>query len=148
MTDTGGKELARRLIGTAERAQALVEEALEEAAQDVLRDQQALTPVDPSRPGPHVRDALTILATLENGRPGVRVGLPTADLANVFFWFRFLDAGTAGGTVTYRRRGSDKQHTMTVPARPALHILNNSLDANRDKIVAAVRAALDRALKG
>lgn len=96
------------------------------AAEFILDDMRAMTPIDRDNPDPHARDGLTILEI--EGDLILRIGLPTLQLANDFFWFRFLDSGTRGGVVTYRRNG--KVVEVNVPARVALRIMENALLKN------------------
>ncbi|RCK40492.1 hypothetical protein [Thalassospira xiamenensis] len=144
MPVTGTKEVVAALQhGIPSRIRENVEEALHKAAQLVLFDMEALTPIDASNPGPHARDGLTILAG--DGGLSYDIGLPTRDLAEDHFWFRFLDGGTKGGEVSYRRNG--RRFTMRVPKRPALRILERAMDGNRDEIERLIVQAIREALR-
>lgn len=143
MTVKGGREVAKRLTGFGAKARAFVDAALEDVADDMLQDMKARTPRDPASRGPHAVDALTVVKNPDG--EGYKIGLPTEDLVSDFFWFRFLDQGTAGGTVTYRTRRSTKRYEMAVPPRPALRILENTLDANRARLLERVEDAIEKA---
>lgn len=145
MTVTGGKQVARRLSALATQLRPRIARALEAGAQDMLVDMQRLTPRGPGGTDGRARDALTVDADDRELR--VRVGLPSRALVSDYFWFRFLDQGTAGGSVRYRNPGSAKVHTMTVPPRPALRILDTAYDLNRDRIEARLRAVVVDALR-
>lgn len=145
MPVTGGKEAAALLRAIPAAVELRVKFALEQAALIVLEDMRALTPRDPANPGPHARDGLTIRMA-ENGLRA-DIGLPTAGLASDYFWFRFLDGGTQGGEVTFRRRGGVQLFTMTVPARPALRIRERALEGNLGEVDRLVRAAVAEGLQ-
>ena len=137
-------EGADRVIAAFRRAPQAVrdrmKDALPDAAAPILNDMRFMTPVDPANPGPHARDGLVLI--VDDDGLTVRIGLPTAALASEYFWFRFLDGGTAGGEVTYRRAGSTTLHTMRVPARPALNIRQRALDGNLAEVERTLRAAI------
>ena len=117
-----------------------MKDALPDAAAPILNDMRVLTPVDGNNPGPHARDGLAMI--VDDDGLAVRIGLPNPQLASQYFWFRYLDGGTAGGEVTYRRAGSTTLHTMRVPARPALNIRQRALDGNLAEIDRTLRAAI------
>ena len=137
-------EGADRVIAAFRRAPEAVrqrmKDALPDAAAPILNDMRAMTPVDADNPGPHARDGLALI--VDDDGLTVRIGLPTAALAAAYFWFRFLDGGTAGGEVTYRRAGSTTLHTMRVPARPPLNIRQRALDGNLAEVDRTLRAAI------
>ena len=77
-----------------------------------------------------------------------RIGLVTAKAAADFFYARFLELGTKGGEVRYRRRGQGARwHTMQVPARPATPFMQPSLDMNRDDLERLVWEAIREGLR-
>ncbi len=144
MPVTGAKEVVAALsVRIPARIREYLEDALQRASFIVLQDMQGMTPIDGSNPGPHARDGLTVM--LDDGGLKSHIGLPTNDLNEEYFWFRFLDGGTKGGEVSYTRNG--KRHTMTVPARPAMRIRERALDANRDEIERLIVDAIRRALR-
>lgn len=135
---------ADRVIAAFRRAPELVrqriQDALPRAAQPVFDDMRAFTPIDPASPGAHARDGLTMI--VEDDGLKVSIGLPTVALASEYFWFRFLDGGTAGGEVSYRKAGSATLHTMRVPSRPAFRIRERALDGNIDEVERLLRQAI------
>lgn len=140
----GAKELVAALsIRIPARVREHVEDALKQASFLVLQDMQAMTPVDGSSAGPHARDALTVM--FDEGGLKTNIGLPTRDLSEDHFWFRFLDGGTKGGEVSYTKNG--KRFTMKVPKRSALRILERALDGNRDEIERLIAAAIRKAVR-
>lgn len=144
MPVTGTKELVAALsVRIPARIREYLEDALQRASFIVLQDMQAMTPTDGSNPGPHARDGLTVI--FDEGGLKSNIGLPTNDLNEEYFWFRFLDGGTKGGEVSYTRNG--RRHTMTVPARPAMRILERALDGNRDDIERLIADAVRKALR-
>lgn len=145
MPVTGGREAAAALRALPRRVEARIAEALEQAAGIVLQDMRALTPRDAANPGAHAADGLTVVFAEQGLR--AHVGLPTPELASDYFWFRFLDGGTRGGEVTYRRADAPgKLFTMRVPARPALRIRERALDGNLAEVDRLVRQAVAQAL--
>ena len=140
MPVTGADRVIAAFRRAPETVRQRIKDALPDAAAPILDDMRALTPVDAANPGPHARDGLTMI--VDDDGMTVRIGLPTADLASDYFWFRFLDGGTAGGEVTYRKAGSTTPHTMQVPARPALRIRERALDGNVDEVNRMLRAAI------
>ncbi|OSQ33815.1 hypothetical protein [Thalassospira sp. MCCC 1A01428] len=147
MAVTGGKELAARLNALPAKMQDHVADAVARAALSVLDDMKRLTPRDGANPGPHAADGLTVIYS-ENGLKAF-IGLPSDRLASDYFWFRFLDGGTKGGTVQYRKAGKPgKRFNMTVPARPALNILSRAVDANSDEARRLITAAVRKAMNG
>jgi hypothetical protein len=146
MPVTGGREVAAALRALPRAVEARVAEALEDAAGIVLQDMKARTPRDAANPGKHAADGLTVIFS-DSGLQA-RIGLPTAELASQYFWFRFLDLGTAGGEVTYRRADAPgKLFTMRVPARPALRIREVALDGNLPEVERLIRAAIAEGLR-
>ncbi|OSQ34363.1 HK97 gp10 family phage protein [Thalassospira sp. MCCC 1A01428] len=146
MTVTGGKQLAARLNALPDKMHDQVVEAVAKAALAVLDEMRRLTPRDSANPGKHAADGLTVVYS-ENGLKAF-IGLPSDALASDYFWFRFLDGGTKGGTVQYRKAGKlGKRYSMTVPARPALHIRDRAVDGAdvQQMISLAVRKALNEA---
>lgn len=139
----GAGEVIRKLNGIADDARQSVADALSEGATLILQDMQNFTPRDAANPGAHAVDGLTIVQEADGLK--VHIGLPTLEITSDYFWFRFLDGGTAGGEVTYRKDG--KRHTMNVPARPALHILDRARDGNIDEVERLVREALTEAMR-
>lgn len=143
MPVTGQKEVIAKLNRLPDIVRMKAAEALSEAAGIVLQDMKVLTPRDRANPGPHAADALTIVTSPDGLE--AHVGLPTADLASDYFWFRFLDSGTKGGEVRYWKRGADgsrKRHTMVVPSRPALRIRERAYEGNMDEVERLVRQAI------
>lgn len=143
MTVTGGKRITAALNALPARARENVEEAISKAAFMILADMKAITPRDPNS-RTHAADGLTVV--IADGGLSARIGLPTPDLTSDYFWFRFLDGGTRGGTFEYRLPGSTKLHRMNSPARPALRIRERSLDGNRDDVERLIRAAITQAI--
>lgn len=141
----GSDKLIAALNRMPKQVEAHVKEAIEAAAAQILLDMQAFTPQDPNSTD-HARDALAV--AFEESGLAARIGLPTATKAQEYFWFRFLDGGTKGGQVSYRRAGSTTRHTMTVPSRPALRIRERALDMNRDDIERLMKEAIMQALRG
>ncbi|MBO6542293.1 MAG: hypothetical protein JJ939_12055 [Alphaproteobacteria bacterium] len=126
------------LSGISQGIKGRVSDILEEAGALMLSDMKLLTPRDTANPGKHAVDGLTMV--IEGDGLRVLVGLPNDRLASEYFWFRFLDGGTAGGTVTYRKGG--KRFSMNVPARPALHILERAKDGRVQDVERLIRAAI------
>lgn len=144
MPVTGAKEVVAALsIRLPARLREYVEDALKQASFLVLQDMKALTPIDGSNPGPHAADGLTVVFDDQGLRS--YVGLPNSDLSEKYFWFRFLDDGTKGGEVRYRRDGQIR--TMNVPARPAMRIRERAIDGNREEIERLIVEAINRALR-
>jgi hypothetical protein len=136
----GGRRTAKALQRVPARVKTRVQDAIEDAAGLVLADMRAFTPYDTSNPGPHARDGLTI--RYEGDRLTAHVGLPSRDLAQDYFWFRFLDSGTRGGEASYRSRQTGKRITVRVPARPALRIRERALEGNLPEIKRLVNEAV------
>ncbi|MCA1971247.1 MAG: HK97 gp10 family phage protein [Caenispirillum sp.] len=145
MPVTGTDKILKALRDKPRVIQERVKEALEQGAQMVLEDMKALTPVDSANPGPHARDGLTITRD-ENGL-AIHVGLPTPALATEYFWFRFLDMGTRGREVTYRKAGSRAMHKMQVPPRQPRNIRITALDMNYYEIERLVKRAIQMGLE-
>lgn len=145
MAVKGGKEAAAKLAAIPAVVRDRIEDALREGAEAILTDMRLMTPRDSSNPGPHAADMLTMIVSDDGLK--IDIGLPTNQLAQDAFWFRFLDSGTKGGQVTYRRAGSANLHTMTVPARPALRIRDRALDGNlaevRRLVALAIQSGID-----
>lgn len=139
MPVTGGRQTAAALNRIPQRARAEIELAIEQIADQILADMKQFAPRDTGQ----LATALT--RVLENDGLKARVGLPTELLANDYFYARFIELGTKGGEVQFRRAGSSKRHTMTVPARPARPFMEPALNINRDDLINAIRAALTRA---
>lgn len=118
-----------------------VEAAIVQAADLVLRDMQSLAPKDTG--------ALAAALTKAIGESGLsaRIGLPTDVLASDFYYARFLEFGTKGGEVSYRRRGSPKSYVMRVPARAPRPFMGPALDLNREQIEALIRDAVTRGME-
>ena len=114
-----------------------------EASGLVLQDMKNLTPRDAVNPGSHAADGLTIEYEKDGLR--ARIGLPTYELESKYFWFKFLDGGTAGGEVTYRKNGA--RFTMQVPARPALRIRERAKDGKIAEVERMVREAIAEGLR-
>ena len=113
-----------------------VEEAIQRAADLILEDMKRFVPRDTG----DLAAALAKVAT-ESGL-GALIGLPTQELANDYFYARFIEEGTKGGTVNYRRKGGPQVHTMNVPARPATPFMAPALDVNREDIERLLRTAI------
>jgi hypothetical protein len=144
MPVTGGRRTAQALRQVPQRVEARLREALEESAGLVLADMRAFTPYDADNPGPHARDGLTI--RYEADRLAAHVGLPSRELAQDYFWFRFLDGGTRGGEVTVRNRRGEGFYTMRVPARPALRIRERALEGNLPEVRRLISLAVENGL--
>lgn len=144
----GGKDVAAALRRMPARVREEVIDAVQRGAEAVLDDMRRFTPLDPATPQ-HAREGLTIVEDKDG--MAAHVGLPTAELASEYFWFRFLDGGTKGYTAGDTRRTGKSKTTKKIyrdiPPRPALHIRQRALDANRDSIEAAVRRAIEAGLK-
>lgn len=146
----GISEAVSRLNRMPEAVRVRLQEALPKAAQVILEDMQAFTPVDGLHGGAHAREGLNV--KISDDGLQANIGLPTQQDVNDYFWFRFLDGGTKGGEVKYWKRdasGKRTRHTMQVPSRPALRIREKALDANeakaREIIMEAIQAGLDEA---
>lgn len=175
MSVKGADKLAQRLRQMPEILKERVKAAIKEGAEQALADMKTFTPLDPANPGAHARDGLTIV--YDKDGLAAHIGLPTKELTERFFWFRFLDLGTKGytpePTLVRRTRQTDKAGervyewqvenvarrtssaskttkliSQYVPPRPALHIRERTLDANRDDIERLVRQAVDSMRKG
>lgn len=133
---------AKRVVAKFNSAPLAVREelrkALADTADQILADQKSLVPRDSGK--------LAAALTKESRENGMRwlIGLPSLDLARRHFWLRFLEYGTKGGIVSFRRAGSAIPHTMRVPPRARRPVLEPSMDANRDEFVARIRAAIRR----
>lgn len=144
MPVTGGDRVAAKLRAIPDLVRQRVIEAIEESAGFVLQDAKLLTPRDAVNPGAHAADGLTTI--FDKGGMRALVGLPTPELRNNYFWFRFLNGGTEGGQISYRKGG--KRFTMNVPSRPALRVLERARDGNLAAIEASVREAVAEGLRG
>ena len=143
MPVTGAQEAVAKLNKIPAIVREKVEEAIKKSAGIVLEDMRRLTPRDPANPGSHAREGLTYI--IDEGGLEARIGLPTKELENDYFWFRFLDGGTKGGEIRYWRRdkaGNRTRHTMNVPSRPALHIRERALDGNIEEVRRLVAEAI------
>ena len=141
MPVTGQSALKRRLLALSPALRAQVAEAVEEAGKAVLADMKNFAPTDTGA----LRSALTL--EISKGGLGVAVGFPRKGLASDFFYGRFIEYGTKGGSRTIRRRKTGKVVTVTWPARPARPFMKPALDVNRRNIRNAIGQAIRRALK-
>ena len=147
MTVTGGRELAARLNALPAKMQDHIADAVARAAMAMLDEMRRLTPRDGANPGPHAADGLTVIYSQDGLK--AFIGLPTGRLASDYFWFRFLDGGTKGGTVQYRKAGKlGKRYVMAVPRRPALHIRDRAVDGTIDDVKQIISTAVREALDG
>ncbi len=149
---TGDKALLAALTALPGTVRAELTREIEAAGEALREEMTRLTPRDAANPGPHAADGFRVV-TDDDGL-GVRVGLPTPEDVTEYFWFRFIDLGTQGGAVRYRRsvgaghvRRPRRWHIMNVPSRPALHIRARALDGMAAEIRARIGAAVARALE-
>ncbi len=147
MTVTGGRAVAAALRAVPDRMREPIAEAVAKAAASLLLEMQRLTPRDAANPGRHAADGLTV--QIVDGGLKAYVGLPSDALAQDYFWFRFLDGGTKGGVVQYKRAGKlGKRYKMKVPRRRALHIRDRAVDATIDETRNVISEAVRRAISG
>jgi len=139
----GGREAVQKFRVIPVQVRQSVIDLMPEASGLVLQDMQNFTPRDAANPGSHAADGLTIEYEKDGLR--ARIGLPSYELESKYFWFRFLDGGTAGGEVTYSKNG--KRFTMSVPARPALRIRERAKDGNIAEVERMVRQAIAEGLR-
>lgn len=144
----GGEQVADRLRRAPQQARNRLEDAIRDGGELVLSDMRALTPIDADNPGPHARNGLTM--RFDEQETKALVGLPTRDLASDYFWFRFLDGGTRGGTYRAKRavNGDMQRYDINVPSRPALNIRQRALNRNIDEITRLVSRALQNSIGG
>lgn len=137
---SGSDAVRRQLTAVSDEVKAAVRQEIRQGAEDILAEMKRLTPVDASSGGPHVRDALRIDYAADGLK--AQIGLPSDAEVEAYFWFRFLNDGTKGGTVAYRRGG--KRYAMTVPKRAALRILERAVNAKKAPIISRIAALLKK----
>ncbi|MDW3204572.1 MAG: hypothetical protein R8L07_03435 [Alphaproteobacteria bacterium] len=141
MAVIGAREAAARIRAIPATVRAEIQEAVEQVADQILIDMKGLVPRDSAA----LAAALT-KAAIEGGL-GYRIGLPTEALARKFFYARFLEEGTKGGLVSFRRAGSAVPHTMRVPARARRPFMEPALDAGKRDLVAAIGRAVNDGMR-
>ena len=137
MPVVGAREAAARIRAIPAAVRREIEEAVEQVADQILADMKGLVPRDSAA----LAAALTT-ASIEGGL-GYRIGLPTEALARQFFYARFLEEGTKGGLVSFRKSGSAVPHTMRVPSRPRRPFMEPALDAGKRDLIAAIGRAME-----
>ena len=141
MPVTGAKEVSTALRRAPNLVRAEVRQAVAEIAERILRDMRSFVPVDTGE----LRAGLD-KAFSESGL-SARIGLVTAQAASDLFYARFIELGTVGGQVTYRRAGSQTRHVMNVPARPATPFMDPALRANRPELERRIWQAIEEGLR-
>ena len=141
MTVRGGSAVAAALRLYPARLRSRLEDAISEAAELLLADMRRRVPRDS---GALARALVTAMS--ESGL-AAHIGLPTRRLPSRYFYARFIEAGTKGGQVTYRRRGSAKIHTMNVPFRAARPFMRPALDLNRAAVERMIRDAVANTIR-
>lgn len=141
MAVKGAGVLARRIQGLGPKVRAGIADAVEESAQEVLRDMKRFAPKDTG--------SLSAALTVAIDRKGMRarIGLPRQGLAGDNFYARFIEEGTKGGSKSIKDRKTGKIRTVTFPARPARPFMKPALDLNKRKIRQRIARALRTALR-